>query len=787
MGMLKAVSMKECIAKIRGRIRRHKDRPGTGSPTSLTVVNVNNSSDLKRISFEFSHSYDFVHVSELAADGAMPTIENILQRCLSCTGQPFFIEGVSAHARLFGRDTMKKTIEQVMGLPYSDFACIVVVLYQCEDLLCNLYKKDLRLGRNIILVEGDRQTRPEIIFLSKDLDKIADVNGKKIYDIKGMLKNLERTEEKQIFVLSQFSKKDFPHSEHLLRDMTSYFEMLCSLDTIKFTDEDKDLLSDTEWRDFTVLCIQKGGMDKYFSEEFGQIQRIDDNFYNWYNYSKGKKILLFLYARLHPNRIKGEYLKFAIGKCKKFDGFLATLYNAVLDFPEYQAEDWNQYETRKSLLRATGATDKVAEEFCNLASGRGFEALSLLTDLTAVERKKIVSTVSLNWRSIPREKILDVLQHVYSDLYDYLIPFDYGIEEMSNYFNEYKWLKVGNTVTESFSALVEREARERSYNRILPARSEKLERLKTDNSIVYFVDALGSEYMSYIYARAKKMNLFVKAEYCRSSLPSITEYNNNFVQFFKDKGVPVKDDVKGLDNIIHEGTQEYDYTTNSKAPTYLVDQFAVIDQVLQSIDKKISGAYKKAFIVSDHGATRLAIVGFTGKRWEFVEKGCHGGRCCKASEEDSISVDCVTKENGYWVIANYDTIKGGRIADFEVHGGATWEEMCIPIIEFSRRPLEEIIVNLMQKEIVINRLNGACPSLRFSVNVVLENVKVRIGDGIYDVEKENGTVYAVPLDKAYQKSGAYSFDILSDGNVVKEGIEFSVRSKMMKQNNLFDD
>lgn len=70
--------------------------------------------------------------------------------------------------------------------------------------------------------------------------------------------------------------------------------------------------------------------------------------------------------------------------------------------------------------------------------------------------------------------------------------------------------------------------------------------------------------------------------------------------------------------------------------------------------------------------------------WEMSEKGKHGGRCCKASEFDGDLPSCSTKSDGgeWYVLAGHDRFRGGRIGDVEVHGGATLEEMVVPVIEF---------------------------------------------------------------------------------------------------------
>ena len=62
--------------------------------------------------------------------------------------------------------------------------------------------------------------------------------------------------------------------------------------------------------------------------------------------------------------------------------------------------------------------------------------------------------------------------------------------------------------------------------------------------------------------------------------------------------------------------------------------------------------------------------------------GEHSGRCCLINEMDE-KPNCAAEENGYWVLANYDRFVGGRLASVEVHGGATLEEILVPVIEFS--------------------------------------------------------------------------------------------------------
>lgn len=81
-------------------------------------------------------------------------------------------------------------------------------------------------------------------------------------------------------------------------------------------------------------------------------------------------------------------------------------------------------------------------------------------------------------------------------------------------------------------------------------------------------------------------------------------------------------------------------------------------------------------------ASRLAVIHETENLWEMASNGKHSGRCCPKSEIDE-RPDSATDAEDFWALANYDRFKGSRKANVEVHGGATLEEIAVPIIEIS--------------------------------------------------------------------------------------------------------
>lgn len=169
---------------------------------------------------------------------------------------------------------------------------------------------------------------------------------------------------------------------------------------------------------------------------------------------------------------------------------------------------------------------------------------------------------------------------------------------------------------------------------------------------------------------------------CRCELPSITSANKEFFNLFDDDKI-VK--VKYIDNIKHHGKDNHDYQ-QTKLPIHLSEELDIIRKLLQKIKERLGqGNIQKAIIASDHGASRLAVIHETESIWEMSSKGEHSGRCCLKSEVDEQPV-CAVDAGDFWALANYDRFKGGRKANVEVHGGATLEEVTVPLIELSYLP-----------------------------------------------------------------------------------------------------
>ena len=466
---------------------------------------------------------------------------------------------------------------------------------------------------------------------------------------------------------------------------------------------------------------------------------------------------------------KDAYLKYVIEKSCDYNTYKKQLYCALLDVNINDKHFITLYNARKTILKDfkdLDIADYIAETLI-----KDKQRIYYLTDNTLVECQAIIQALD------GIDKIPDEIRQIYPALYDYMQSYSFNCEKgklFTDYFNEYKYLKLTNQLTFEFHNKVKTLAvdGQRPYNS-LKTRGEILDSIDNNNSILFWVDALGVEYLGFIQNRVKALGLKLTIHTVRANLPTITSENKDFYETWTDDK---KYKNKELDELKHSGEKDYNYQT-TKIPIHLVAELKIIDEVLEWCASKLRGkTTEKIILVSDHGASRLAVINEQECIWELSEKGAHCGRCCPCNDVD-VKPDFTTNENGFWVLANYDRFKGSRKASVEVHGGATLEEVVIPLIEIELVDSKIEIDNLTPETTASFKKNAEI--ILFSKNK-LKKVSIRVIGKQYYSEKIADNKYKIILPDI-KKAGSYTADVLEGDNLIGE-IIFNVVRESGKSN-----
>lgn len=355
-------------------------------------------------------------------------------------------------------------------------------------------------------------------------------------------------------------------------------------------------------------------------------------------------------------------------------------------------------------------------------------------------------------------------------------------DELTKYFKQYRLMKVTNQITPEFLAQVEQNAQKLPYTHLETRDSAILRIPDKKDAFLYWIDALGVEYLSYIAILAKKKGLSIHVDIAYVELPTITSINKGF---FEKWAGSKKEKEPRLDEIKHKEEGGYFYRPG-QAPVHLASELEVIRKSIDRAATELAMHTCKTFVIaSDHGASRLAVIHHQEEKYDTDTKGEHSGRCCKEfADADLPQAIC---ENGYLVLADYGRFKNSRAANVEVHGGASLEEVIVPIITLSLKKQCDLIIELLNAdEVYCDRRLGTTIQLYISDADNTQSISVVIDEKRYAAKGSDKTHYEVNLYDMRRAKKNVSAAIY-DGDDLIGTVHFDIKGKMATVNNDFDD
>lgn len=562
------------------------------------------------------------------------------------------------------------------------------------------------------------------------------------------------------------------------------YEVLCSMDS-STTLLPEALGTEEDWQYVLSEFQTHPSWEQLVSARIGNVHSLDIAISNYQHNSNDKKwIWLYLIGVKLFGAGADWCLNAASLNASSPKEFLRNLYRCILEIDVRSPEFTGIYERRKALLNAVGNPVDEVVDFCKIVLSKERDALYYLTDNTIQEKELVFKLLNKYGLDFDKATLLSVLERVYPDLYDYLLPYRFKNALLDGYFQDYKYQKVINKILPEFMEVVAQQAISRDYNVILQPRSSVIESIDCTQAQAYFTDAMGVEYLGFIMSRCRELGLMAKVTVCRSELPSITSRNKEFWDVFSTDQRPIITFDK-IDKIKHHGEEGYDYSrADRKLPIHLIRELELIDELLRKIKVNLAnGNYDKAILVSDHGASRLAVIHETENLVEMASHGQHSGRCCPKSDVD-VKPDNATDADDFWALANYDRFKGSRKANVEVHGGASLEEVVVPLIEISylRSAVE---VKLMPvdapatftgvPEILVSFRKKA--TIKIFATQKLVDVSIEIDGHFYDAKAVDDNFYVVDAMPEIRRAKTYMVNVYACGNRIESDLPLRVKKE----------
>lgn len=699
----------------------------------------------------------FVKVSEYCGgDDKLPDIDGLVERLKTADVDKLVVIGLGEYLALRGNSEAASILMQLKDL--NTGSAKVVLLLRGVASQINGLQADPRFdSRRFYMIDADYDLSFTLAAPSVTLSALT--------GIKALLIKLENGICGNVVVNTAISLDNALFTIHEITD---------AYEGIKFTASGFNLSrsfgSDMQWAELlTELTQNNGSLDAVF-ENSGFGGTPEANFYDRVAVLEYRNWLYFIALKSKSDTLSNGYLRFVLDKTNRFEDFKTNVLNAIIEIPHTDKRFAMFYRERKILAKKFPESDIAYF----VVENRKYPAESVykLTDGTKTEREEVIAWVSKNG-------VIPQIADIYPALSSYLKKYVFNCGDLSDlltdYFDAYKRQKISNRLEADFIEKVEKLAQSRDYNR-LPTRNEIIDCLNKDDTYLYWLDAFGVEYLAFILELARLRGLSISINIARAELPTITSVNHDFYDTWSDNK---KEKNNELDEIKHKAKGGYNFENNA-LPIHLAKELDIISGVIDKAATKLAlRDYKRFLIVSDHGASRLAVLRRKEEQYQTDTKGEHSGRCCKVFEPYDLPF--AAEENGYLVLADYGRFKGSRAACVEVHGGASLEEVVVPIIELTLKD-SSITVEIVEEFVTVDFRTGTEITLFF--NSPVKKVSVILKGKRYSASPPDENHYRVAIPDI-KRAGDYPADVYAGDDLIGK-IVIRAKGRSGKVNDAFD-
>lgn len=639
-------------------------------------------------------------LSEFCEDTDTAPNLNHLKPKIRAAETPTLVASLSEYLRI-NYPVAEKTINDILKANYENNSSgklrIYIPLYRMNDILSKI-TLDPRQKKSILYLDTIADTDYSLTIVQGDLD--ISLGGNQVKGYREYLMYWEQNPDKPVVF---YTNKAVIYQNVLFADNVTV--IVCSYDLLRYHHKmppsvEKNWGTEEQWRELARGYQVRSDFETTVCNLLAAPHYSDSLFKNWSLYDLHKRWLLWILAKY---KCPQSYIGLAAKTSTSVENFQDVVYQEIGE--HLDASDFFQLaKTRRQLILDMKLTPSQVY-LDRIAMLEPAKQLCYLTDLSQKEKEMILLAYAKNPTTTNRE----MFARVYPDAYDYLSgKCNFDSDRLENYFSTYRSIKICNQATEDFLD----EVNELACQNLelvwqLEARNAKVNSLYSNHSVIYFVDALGVEYLPFLLSALEKHGEYdVDTFITHCNLPTVTEFNTDF-----------------LDGKNQEVYYELDKLKHSqiKYPGNILSELGLLKNVVEKI-KELLQNYSSVILTGDHGSSRAAVL---YRSYAPVHKAKEEsqlkkyGRYCIDTINDYSNLDGCFQYNENWVFANYSRFSENGAPACEIHGGAALEELIVPILYIKKKEIIGVDAPVIQvfgypDKIKVNPSKPAIVSFRLS-------------------------------------------------------------------------
>lgn len=483
------------------------------------------------------------------------------------------------------------------------------------------------------------------------------------------------------FATRQIKQLSSSSGDYSLSIVTDPFTYICSSLKDSNAKMVKELGTPEQWEALipyvaasngTLECLLTSSLNMV---EFNSYQVLG----TWSTLDLWKKWLFCLWYILGLNQ-QSDYISYAMSQADAHSMVIPAIESAIINCSENpNFDEW--LIQRKQALDALGISEfsqSFWDKYDALPDAR--IKIKILTGKTHKERTKIIELLS---QALSDGKQLSefktILKEKYADLVLYLAEPKYLEPELAEYFSQYKFNKIANRFDLTFSNTAG------GFNLFeYKTRGQILYHMKGSGDAYYiWIDGMGLEWTDMLIAKVEHINSALanpSVDVGTAVLPTVTSVNMSKA----DPDTISEKKFDALDALSHiKDKSDCNYYS------IIASQFEMIDTIAELICCAAENYSDKDIVITaDHGMSRMAALGFHKTDGIDAPSAAivqNHGRYCEmpAGSNMPLITNTVKGENAIaYKTHNHFTISGN--APGEIHGGASPEEVLVPIIRFRK-------------------------------------------------------------------------------------------------------
>lgn len=408
----------------------------------------------------------------------------------------------------------------------------------------------------------------------------------------------------------------------------------------------------------------------------------------WQSFHNNHQWLFFLWFKLNLHRSQ-DYISYAVKQCSRPDEITVSMECSIFAFISHENFQIfvNQRDNALHSLGVITYSQAFWNSFHNLTDAK--VKLLLLTDKTEQERVFMLKAIS---EILEKENSLQnyeaTLQDRFPAFLSYMKPSVFLTDSLQEYIQCYKFYKIIDQLPED-NTLPQVDMTE------YESRGQLLYQLKNKYDAYFlWIDGLGIEWIDLLIQKIQETGQLPKkpvVKIATALLPTVTSVNMEKIS---------EDTISGkkfdkLDALSHVKDKAEFHKTDYAG--IVVKQLAVIEEIANLVCEIARENPKKDVVITaDHGMSRLAAKGFHEIPAVPLPENAQVrnlGRYCIFPENSNIpSIAGTIRGKNVLAFENYHHFSSSGYAPGEIHGGATPEEMLVPVIHFKRgNPKKETV------------------------------------------------------------------------------------------------